>query len=57
MLSSGEVYGKPAEAEHAAGQQSLWACARAGGRACSCSADLCLAGKEQWWTLERAVAR
>lgn len=25
-----EVYGKPAEAEHAAGQQCLWACARAG---------------------------
>lgn len=58
MLSSGEVYGKPAEAEHAAGQQCLWACARvgAGSRACSRSADLCLAGKEQCWTLEMAVA-
>lgn len=31
MLTCGEVYGKPAEAEHAAGQQWLWACARAGG--------------------------
>lgn len=30
ILSSGEVHGKPAEAEHAAGQQCLWACARAG---------------------------
>lgn len=28
----------------------------AGSRACSCSADLCPAGKEQWWTLETAVA-
>lgn len=28
----------------------------AGSRACSRSADLCLAGKEQWWTLEMPVA-
>lgn len=28
----------------------------AGSGVCSHSADLCLAGKEQWWTLEMAVA-